>query len=310
MSLLYRKKLLLAKTETTYGVDSSPTGAANAILTKDLQITPIEADMLDRNLDRAALGNDLSFHNGVHVTCQFSVELAGSGTAGTAPSWACLLKACGFGETITAATDVKYAPVSSSFESVTLYYNIDGQLHKITGAMGTVSFSITPTELPTMAFSFTGLYNAPTSAAFPTADTSTFIQPLPVNDTNTTALSLGGINLISDSFSLDIANDVQYRNVIGAEKVLIVNRAPAGSVTFEAPDLTTKNWFTTALAHQTSAFNLVHGVTAGNIISFTAPAVQLTEPKYSEGQGIGNIDANLKFIPTSAGNDEILITLT
>lgn len=310
MSLIYRKKLLLAKTETTYGVDSSPTGAANAILTKDLQITPIEADMLDRNLDRAALGNDLSFHNGVHVSCQFSVELAGSGTAGTAPSWACLLKACGFGETVTVGVDVVYAPVSTAFESVTLYYNIDGQLHKITGAMGTVSFSISPSELPSMSFQFTGLYNAPTSAAFPTADVSSFIQPLPVNDTNTTALSLGGISLISDSFSVDIANDVQYRNVIGAEKVLIVDRAPAGSVTFEAPALTTKNWFTTALAHQTSVFNLVHGLTAGNIITFDAPAVQLTEPKYSDSQGITNIEASLKFIPTSAGNDEISITLT
>ena len=311
MSLLYRKKLLLAKTEVTYGVDPTPTGALNAILTRNLQITPIQADMLDRNLDRAALGNDISLHNGVHVACQFEVELAGSGTAGTAPAWAPLLLACGFSETVVATTSVTYAPISTAFPSVTLYYNIDGQLHIITGAMGTVSFTISPSDgIPSMSFQFTGLYNAPSSVAAPVVDVSAFIQPLPVNDTNTTTLTLDGQNLITESFSLDIANDVQYRNVIGAEKVLIVDRAPKGSITFEAPTLSSKNWFTKAVQNGTSAFSLIHGLTAGNIFTFTAPAVQLTEPNYSESQGIANIDASLNFIPTSAGNDEVVIAIT
>jgi hypothetical protein len=176
--------------------------------------------------------------------------------------------------------------------------------------MGTVSFNIGTNDLPAMSFQFTGLYNAPTASAFPTADVDAFIQPLPVNDTNTTTLTLDSVALIAESFSLDMANDVQYRNVIGAEKVLIVDRAPTGSVTFEAPALGTKNWFTHAVGDSTAALSLIHGVTAGNIITLGAPAVQLTEPNYSDSQGVAMLSANLRFIPTAAGNDEVTLTLT
>ena len=309
MALLFRKKLVLAKVESAYGTDPTPDGTNNAILTSNMSITPIQANMLDRNLDRAELGNDVSIHDGVHVACSFDVELAGSGAAGTEPAWGVLLRACGFSETATPSTNVVYAPVSTGFESLTIYYNIDGQLHKLTGCMGTVSFMLNTGELPKMSFSFTGLYSAPSSAALPTADVSAFVQPVAVNDTNTTTASLQGESLVMESFSADIANDVQYRNVVGDEKILIVDRAPSGSVTFEAPALSTKNWFTTAIGDTTGALSIVHGTSAGNIITMGAPAAQVTEPSYNESQGVATLSANLRFIPSS-GDDELTLTLT
>ena len=309
MALLFRRKIVLAKVESTYGVDVTPDGADNAILTSNMSITPIQANMIDRNLDRAELGNDISIHSNVHVACSFDVELAGSGTAGTEPGWGVLLRGCGFDETIVPATSVAYAPVSTGFDSLTIYYNVDNQLHKLTGCMGTVSFSVNADSLPMMTFNFTGLYNAPVTSALPTADVSGFIQPLPVNDTNTTAATLDGQTLVMESFTADMANDVQYRNLVNNEKVLIVDRAPTGSVSFEAPALSSKNWFTTAIADGTSAMSIVHGTTAGNIITFGAPAVQVTEPSYEESQGQVMINANLRFIP-NLGDDELTVTLT
>ena len=309
MALLFRRRLVLAKVESTYGTDPTPDGANNAILTSNMSITPIQANMIDRNLDRTELGNDVSIHDGVHVACSFDVELTGSGAAGTEPAWGVLLRGCGFNETTTPSTSVAYAPVSSSFESLTIYYNVAGQLHKLTGCMGTVSFMMSPGELPKMSFTFTGLYNAPTSSALPTADVSGFVTPVAVNNTNTTTASLQGENIVMENFSADIANDVQYRNVVGDEKVLIVDRAPTGSVTFEAPALSTKNWFTTALADGTGALSIVHGTTAGNICTLAAPAVQVTEPSYNESQGVVTLSTNLRFIPSS-GDDELTITLT
>ena len=38
-----RKKLILLKTETTYGTDASP-GATNAMLASNVSITPLEAE--------------------------------------------------------------------------------------------------------------------------------------------------------------------------------------------------------------------------------------------------------------------------
>lgn len=309
MALLFRRKVILAKTEVTYGTDPTPTGASNAILTSNLSITPIQANMLDRNLDRVELGNDISIHDGVHVACSFDVELAGSGAAGTAPGWSPLIQACGFDETITASTSVAYQPVSTGFSSVTIYYNIDGQQHKMTGCRGSVSFNISTGGLPMLSFSMTGLYNAPSSVAMPTADVSGFVQPVAVNDTNTTTATLHSETLVCESFSCDMSNDVQYRNLVNDEKVIIVDRAPSGSVSFEAPALSTKNWFTTAVANTTGALQIVHGTTAGNIATFDAPAVQVTEPNYNDSQGQAMITGNLRFIPNT-GDDEVVLTLT
>ena len=61
------------------------------------------------------------------------MELAGSGTAGTAPRYGALLQACGLSETIVASTSVTYAPVSSAFSSATIYFNNDGIRHILTG---------------------------------------------------------------------------------------------------------------------------------------------------------------------------------
>ena len=57
MPLLTRKRLLLAKAEVTYGTDPTPTGAANAILVRNLEIVPLQSDIVQRELIRPYLGN-------------------------------------------------------------------------------------------------------------------------------------------------------------------------------------------------------------------------------------------------------------
>ena len=46
---------------------------------------------------------------------------------------------------------------AASFSSVTIYFNIDGLQHKLTGARGTMSLDFTRDGRPAMKFSFTGL---------------------------------------------------------------------------------------------------------------------------------------------------------
>ena len=50
--LLMRKRTMLAKIEPIYGTDPTPTGAADAILVKSLDVNPIEATLLPRDLIR------------------------------------------------------------------------------------------------------------------------------------------------------------------------------------------------------------------------------------------------------------------
>lgn len=119
MALYFRKKTLLAKIESTYGTDPTPTGAANAILTKNLQIQLMQGNTVNRDVDRPTLGNDLTYHVAPYTKLSFDVELAGSGTAGTAPAYAPLLKACGFAETVIAAPVTGTAQAGAS-GSITL----------------------------------------------------------------------------------------------------------------------------------------------------------------------------------------------
>lgn len=102
MALLSRKRLILAKIEASYGTDSSPVGT-DAVLVRNLEITPIEAETVSRDLIRPYLGNSAQLLSNTRVSITFEAELAGSGAAGTASKIDSLLRACGMSATTTAA---------------------------------------------------------------------------------------------------------------------------------------------------------------------------------------------------------------
>ncbi len=89
---LTRKKFLIAKIEGsgTYGTDPSPVGGSDAIQVTNVEVTPIESDNAEPAAFQGFIGNStrgtLVANKRVSVT--FDVELAGSGTAGTAPALA------------------------------------------------------------------------------------------------------------------------------------------------------------------------------------------------------------------------------
>ena len=174
---LTRKRLIQVKKESTYGTDSTPIGT-DALLVRNLEITPIEADVVSRDLIRNYLGNSPQLLAQTRVSITFQVELAGSGTAGTAPRYGAILQACGLSETIVASTSVTYAPVSSAFSSATIYFNNDGIRHILTGCRGTFTLNAEVGQIPTIDFTMIGVYNAPTDTAAPSTTYSAQASPL------------------------------------------------------------------------------------------------------------------------------------
>jgi hypothetical protein len=310
MPLLTRKRLILAKTESTYATDSTPAGT-DAILVRNLDITPIESDQVSRDLIRPYLGNSEQLLGNTRVSITFQVELAGSGTAGTAPKYSSLLKACGMAETVVATTSVTYAPVSTAFSSATIYFNNDGVLHKATGCRGTFTMNCELGQIPTIDFTMTGIYNAPTDTAAPSVTYSAQATPLIFKEGNTTSFSLLSYSGCLMSVNFDIANEVVYRELIGCTKqVLITNRAPAGEAVIEAPTIAAKDFFTIANDNTTGALTFAHGTTAGNIVTFNAQKVDIGNPTYSDSDGIQMLNLPYVAIPTSAGNDEVSLVYT
>ncbi|HEY9081342.1 phage tail tube protein [Magnetovibrio sp.] len=308
MPLKWRKKVILAKTETVYGTDPVPTGAANAIMISDVTINPLEGDNASRGLVRDTLGSEPTIPVGTHVSCEFSVEIAGAGAAGTAPAYGPLLRACAMAETITALTDVQYDPVSSGEESATLYFNNDGNLHPLLGARGNVTIELAANQIPHFKFRFIGLWSDPVAAALPTPDFTAFTTPIPVNNANTPTFTVHGYSGVMANVKFDLGNVVKHRDLVNSESVNFGDREAKGSTSFEAPALGTKNFFTIAKAATLDAVQVVHGLTAGNIVQFDAPKVQIQSPKYSESDGISMLDMSLNVTPNT-GDDELKITV-
>lgn len=312
MPLLRRKSLILAKTESTYATVPSPAPAgSDAILVRNMEITPLESDVVSRDLIRPYLGasEQLLANPRVRITCE--VELAGSGTAGTAPRYNPLLLACGMGSTVSAGTSVTYAPVSSSFSSCTIVYNIDGVNHQVTGARGTVQMNCQLGEIPTLQFEMTGIYSTPTDTAQVAATFAAQASPLIFRDGNTSAFSFMSYAGCLMSVEFNVNNSVVYRELIGCTKeILITDRQAEGTVVIEAPTMAQKNYFTDALGTSTGSLSFLHGTTAGNRVTFTAAQSDIGQPTYSETDGVVMLNIPFTATPTTAGNNEFSLAFT
>lgn len=310
-SVLTRRRLILAKAESVYGTDSVPTGASNAILVRNLEIQPLLSENVSRDLVRPYMGQADQLLAQTRVEVSFEVELAGSGTAGTAPAYGPILKACGLSETIVASTSVTYAPVSTSFSSVSIYYHEDGIRHRLTGCRGTFEISAEVGQIPRIAFTMTGIYNAPTDVALPSPTYANQATPLIFKQGNTTNFSAFSYSGCLQSFNFNIANDVIYRELVGCTKeIMITNRMPSGSMVIEAPTITAKDFFTIATGNTTGSITFQHGTTGGNICTVTSPQSDLGNLTYSDQDGVQMLNCPFIAIPTSSGNDELSIAYT
>ncbi len=307
MPRIIRKLALLAKMEATYSTDPTPTGVANAMQMTDVSIDPLTGSEEARGLLLPHLGHQGIVLTGDYVRISGMVEIAGAGAAGDVPAYGPLLRACGFSETITAATKVDYDPVSDAFESVTCYYNLDGVNHIMLGARGSVELDFTSKQIPKFKFTLTGLLGTIADTALPAADLSSFVTPLPVSKAATT-LSLHGAARIAETISINVNNSVEPRHLIGSESVEITDRETTGQATLEASTLADVDWFGIAIARTRAALALNHGTVAGNIVAIDAPAVEIGRPTEGQTQKILNYQLPLMFVPAT-GNDELTISV-
>lgn len=305
MALSNKKRLLAAKVESVYGTAETLTGA-ECVLTRDLDIKPFEAEALDRELDRPQYGSSDMIHVGMHVEVSFKVELVGSGTIGTAPAYGDLLQGCHLLETVDAAF-VEYTPNSTDTTSVTLRFNLDGVDHLVVGAMGTCKISLNANQLPYLEFTFRGLYADPTAtAALTPTGWSAYQKPEPVSFSATTSFQFYGITTGWNlrEFALDVGNDVQYFEGPGEQLVDITDRESKGSVSTLLRGIGTFNPFNQARLNNTGVLLITHGTIAGRRWHLSAPSVQILQPRYGDDRKRALMQADLVFIPTSAGDDE------
>jgi hypothetical protein len=300
---------LLAVAQTGIGVPGTPAPGTNAILCRGFTPSPIDGDFVERDLIRGAKGNYGALFANEHRVFEFEVELAGSGAAGTAPKFAPLLLGCAMSETLTASISAAYQPVADVGSYLTLYGYLDGLLFKMTDALGTVSYELNSGGIPVQKFTFTGAYSAATDTTFPTGLVVTgFTKPVTVGNTNTPTFTVGGQSLVMKSFTLDVANKINWKNWVGNAGTKNTDRTPVASGVFELPSVATRDWGETVRLGTEMALVLEHGTVAGNICRLAAPKLQVNaKPTINDDDGTAIINVSFAVMP-NAGNDEFVWT--
>jgi hypothetical protein len=300
------------KIEGTYGTDSVPTGAANAILAEDVKLTPMEGQDVTRGHERPYLGARPTIPTGLYSKISFKGEVKGSGVAGTPPASAVLLRACAMAETIVAATSVTYNPVSSGHESCTIYFNSDGTNYVLKGARGTFTYRVTAQGVVFLEFEMTGLFSQPAAVTLPTPTYGTQLTQAPevATSANTPTFTVGAVSLILRQFALMAGNEVKTRFLIRSESVIIPDRSETIDATIEAVALATYNPFSLAAAQTTQAISLIHGTAAGKRCTLAVAAAQIQRPSGLEQQD-GVVEWPLKYVPLpTSGNDQFTLAFT
>jgi len=316
---LIRKTAILAKLEATYGVDSVPTGAANALVVSNLSMNPLNAEYVARDIIRSYLGASEELPGAAYVECGFDIELVGSGTIAEPPAWGPLMRSIGFAEVVTADARVDYVPVSGEFESATIYWYDDGVLHKLLGVRGTASLDLGVGNKPVISFKLMGIDGG--IAATPTVATTLTDWRVPqiVTDANSGELTfgathapttapafVGGTTYPSEGLTVDLGIKANFQKLLGGESIEISDREVTGAVKMRLTAAQEVAFMADVKAATKRSIGLVHGTVANDKVLVFMPAVQIKEPTKEEMNGERMGGYKLRAIPV-AGNDEIRI---
>jgi len=287
----WAKKTVLAEIETTYGTDPVPTVGANALVAYDVELTPLVAEYDEYQRASGRIGDSVHVLAKKGIGIRFKIPFVGSGTATTPPGFAAVYRACGVAETIEVDA-VDYLPIESLEESMTLYINIDTQLHKLVGVRGNLKVSGTSGKVPMSEFTGMALYAAPVEQSQTAVTFTNQPKPLAMNAANTLA-AIGAVNVSAHSFSFDMGNEVQHRDLTGVEEIVITDRKPRASMSILAPSVATRNFWAEQTGETLQRYAVNHGPIGAraSVVSW-GDSAQIIDTKYGnqDGTAMLNID--------------------
>jgi len=308
--LLIRRKLLLAKIESTYGTDPTPSESVDAVLCQELTWSNEGLKMIERPSIRPSFAALRHVYAGRLVSINAKCEVKGSGAAGTAPEIGQLLRACGLGEAVSASTSVTYEPVSTSLESVTCYVYEDGKRIVVTGCRGSAAFEMTAAGIIIVTFTLTGHVAAQTDVALPTPTLDSTV-PAPIVSGSFT---IDSYSAVISSFSFDLSNSLAMPESIngadGYDEITITARDVNGSIDPLDELVATEDYLGNFTGGSAMALSIgsIGGI-AGNIINIDMPAVSYRDASPGDRDGLASLE--LPFgAAESTGDDEVSIVFT
>jgi len=329
MPQITKRSIVGAKEETTDGTFLAPVGGTDTkFLTYDPSYRP-EATVVERNPVNSSFARKRSKVTLEMARIAFETEVVGAtdgvGALGTEPSWALLLRSCGFKPTVTASVNVIYDPVTNAAyggangnSALSMVKWEDGVAKKLRGGRGNLRITGEAGGIARFAWDFMGIMDltAPLDDTFPALAASYDSQMPPVVEQATFAFH--GITLVMQSFSIDIGNVVSARedaNAVGGLKTTFIgDRHVTGQIVVEQELRATFDEITRFVGETLGAFTVTIGTVSKNRVKITTPAntVQIVGVDEGDRNGIRNNTLNLEFkLPDieSATDKEIRFTL-
>lgn len=274
----------------------------------DVKLRPL-AKFSDRK-SQAGSGRHKGTLGPQHAEISFTTHVYG--TAST--TWAStLFPACNY----TVATST-YSPTltppqsaGSGTKSLTIRWYANGMVHTVRGATGTFALTAEAGERPTIQWTFTGTYTAAADASDPSF---TVPSATPIEFASST-LTIASYSPICRSFSVDAGNTVTPRtNGLaadgGAYGAVVTDQDAKGRMSIEAQLEGVYAPETDMYALTTRALTVGLG-TAGNLLTISAPAMQITAVTTAEGPGgilMHDIEFACQRVAGGVGGDQLTFT--
>lgn len=314
--MLSNREVILAKIEATYGTDSVPSPADDAVLVESPNWSMSGMRMVDRPMVTASIDTKQAVYAGALKQVTFDVELKGTGSAYSAtnyPEVSAILRSCRFAENIVVtggSESVTYLPSSASLESCTIYYYQDGTRHVLTGCRGNMSLNLEAGGIGKMSFTMTGHFSAMTDAALPSPSYLVTVPPPIIGG----GFSVDGYGAVIAALSLDMSNTIatppDFNAADGYAAVQITKRDPNGSFDPEATTVSVASFEADLLSGKQMALTTgVIGVNQYNRFSVVMPTIAYRDMSPGDRDGV-----RIYEMPFGAGigtgDDEVSISFT
>jgi hypothetical protein len=331
MTFASRNVVILAKIETTRGTYSSPASTDGVLIASDYSIRH-RIGRADRDNLRPYMGGADQLNGFRYEEIEFTTELAGSGTAGTAPPWGKLARAMGFAETTVASTLVGYTPVSEAMESLSLSVFYGGVRLNLRGCVvSRAVINLGMNTVPSIRWTVIGVPRLSpddglivTAAVTPTL--TAWQQPRVVlTETGTQKLGLGtsfnagtgnitgGTFYSTKGIVITVDNDVTARPFLGwaGDNCPIIDRSITAQVMFDLAAQERADFFAAAVANTYTSISLAHGGSSfpGGTIKVFAPRAGYVDPTNDDDAGLLLSGYQFNLLPNTGNDDFYLVAM-
>jgi len=312
--MLTKRDVILFKKQTGVGTPAVPSAASDAVLVEEPSWSFEGLRMIDNPAIRSSIGSMQRIFGGTLKAVSFTLQMKGSGTAGTAPEFGPILECAGLSETIVASTSVTYKNASdaTTHEVGTMYYYQDGMLHQMTDCR-VMAFAITaPTgEYAKLAVTVVGhdAGHSDVSLVSPTLD-STKPQPF-IGATFQAHTYAATISSLSMDLGLQVAMQPDANASDGYGEIVITGRDVTGSFDPSAVLKATHDFIGKFKSGATGTIQTGSiGATAGNIWALTLNESYYTNVTPGDREGIRTFDIPFACTDETTTDNEMELVFT